>query len=119
MLWCVVWYLTCFFFFFFFLMIRRPPRSTLFPYTTLFRPSALPRCAGEGDTRFSPRSDPDAARARDRAPRLGGTHGRPDRSAVGAEQAHRPPPSPERLRHARLLLARRGRGQGEQAEPAV
>src|SRR6266478_8735335 len=26
------------FFFFFFLMIRRPPRSTLFPYTTLFRP---------------------------------------------------------------------------------
>src|SRR5205809_6950799 len=33
--------LFCFFcyllFFFFFLMIRRPPRSTLFPYTTLFR----------------------------------------------------------------------------------
>src|SRR5258707_13676791 len=29
-------------FFFFFLMIRRPPRSTLFPYTTLFRsPSHL------------------------------------------------------------------------------
>src|SRR5256885_14403477 len=30
-------YLLSFFFFFFFLMIRRPPRSTLFPYTTLFR----------------------------------------------------------------------------------
>src|SRR5256884_6595047 len=35
--------------FFFFLMIRRPPRSTLFPYTTLFRSrndciSALPAC---------------------------------------------------------------------------
>src|ERR1051326_9010981 len=30
---CVVCY------FFFFLMIRRPPRSTLFPYTTLFRSS--------------------------------------------------------------------------------
>src|SRR2546430_5603830 len=30
-------------FFFFFLMIRRPPRSTLFPYTTLFRSDrALP-----------------------------------------------------------------------------
>src|SRR3712207_4034331 len=28
--------LVCYFFFFF-LMIRRPPRSTLFPYTTLFR----------------------------------------------------------------------------------
>src|SRR3712207_9131829 len=28
-------------FLFFFLMIRRPPRSTLFPYTTLFRSSAV------------------------------------------------------------------------------
>src|SRR5947208_5243145 len=28
---------SCYFYFFFFLMIRRPPRSTLFPYTTLFR----------------------------------------------------------------------------------
>src|SRR2546430_15487550 len=33
------------FFFFFFLMIRRPPRSTLFPYTTLFR--SLLRQAGD------------------------------------------------------------------------
>src|SRR5215475_15309081 len=35
----------CFFFvfFFFFLMIRRPPRSTLFPYTTLFRSIVYPR----------------------------------------------------------------------------
>src|SRR5215510_5944532 len=31
-----------FFFFFFFLMIRRPPRSTLFPYTTLFRSTNAP-----------------------------------------------------------------------------
>src|SRR2546430_8967164 len=29
--------LSTFYLFFFFLMIRRPPRSTLFPYTTLFR----------------------------------------------------------------------------------
>src|SRR5262249_62048973 len=37
-------FLSSFFFlpFFFFLMIRRPPRSTLFPYTTLFRSFALP-----------------------------------------------------------------------------
>src|SRR2546430_5126759 len=28
---------TCVYILFFFLMIRRPPRSTLFPYTTLFR----------------------------------------------------------------------------------
>src|SRR5438874_6415598 len=36
----VCWRVTCFVYgrcFFFFLMIRRPPRSTLFPYTTLFR----------------------------------------------------------------------------------
>src|SRR6266496_5347084 len=34
-------------FFFFFLMIRRPPRSTLFPYTTLFRsPPRAPRGPG-------------------------------------------------------------------------
>src|SRR3712207_9518742 len=33
----------CYFsFMFFFLMIRRPPRSTLFPYTTLFRSPELP-----------------------------------------------------------------------------
>src|SRR5687768_18159739 len=32
------------FFFFFFLMIRRPPRSTLFPYTTLFRSPSPTRC---------------------------------------------------------------------------
>src|SRR2546426_8149210 len=31
---------SCSFLFFFFLMIRRPPRSTLFPYTTLFRSRA-------------------------------------------------------------------------------
>src|SRR2546430_15376050 len=31
------YFVSLFFFFFFFLMIRRPPRSTLFPYTTLFR----------------------------------------------------------------------------------
>src|SRR2546429_6350590 len=35
---------------FFFLMIRRPPRSTLFPYTTLFR-SQLPDSHSQGDLR--------------------------------------------------------------------
>src|SRR5256712_8868937 len=34
-------HLLSFYFFFFFLMIRRPPRSTLFPYTTLFRSPTL------------------------------------------------------------------------------
>src|SRR3712207_7566667 len=33
--------------FFFFLMIRRPPRSTLFPYTTLFRSSGSTKTPGK------------------------------------------------------------------------
>src|SRR5437667_12316266 len=35
-----------YFFLFFFLMIRRPPRSTLFPYTTLFRSRSAFRLPG-------------------------------------------------------------------------
>src|ERR1022692_5231614 len=37
----------CVLFFFFFLMIRRPPRSTLFPYTTLFRSEEAPKRLSE------------------------------------------------------------------------
>src|SRR5436853_7591924 len=54
---CCFFFLNFLSFFFFFLMIRRPPRSTLFPYTTLFRscsrqrqplaePLPFPRSAG-------------------------------------------------------------------------
>src|SRR3712207_7713842 len=42
---------------FFFLMIRRPPRSTLFPYTTLFRSTAPARRAVAGPR--SPHHRPD------------------------------------------------------------
>src|SRR5438034_6839815 len=41
---CSLYFISSFsylFFFFFFLMIRPPPRSTLFPYTTLFRSIVL------------------------------------------------------------------------------
>src|SRR6266571_2724860 len=58
------------FFIFFFLMIRRPPRSTLFPYTTLFRscPDSIPR--GSAAVRNS-----DDARRRDRkSTRLNSSH---------------------------------------------
>src|SRR5215216_862269 len=45
-------------FFFFFLMIRRPPRSTLFPYTTLFRSLLAveggPPLLGQGDVGADP-----------------------------------------------------------------
>src|SRR2546429_9099108 len=68
---------------FFFLMIRRPPRSTLFPYTTLFRSllrlieqleQALPR----GDPLLQGAGHPDqfAQRLRDRkSTRLNSSHG--------------------------------------------
>src|SRR3712207_7003581 len=48
--------------FFFFLMIRRPPRSTLFPYTTLFRSAA-----GRSSRRASPAGAPDRRRQREAA----------------------------------------------------
>src|SRR5438034_6619800 len=44
-------------FFFFFLMIRRPPRSTLFPYTTLFR-------SGPDRGRRGPAAGPSSRRSR-------------------------------------------------------
>src|SRR2546429_5783446 len=61
------------FFYFFFLMIRRPPRSTLFPYTTLFR-SLLGRHAQRGDR--EPSQVHGARRGRDRkSTRLNSSHG--------------------------------------------
>src|SRR3712207_7064099 len=50
---------------FFFLMIRRPPRSTLFPYTTLFRshePTRLAAALVPADRVTQPPLPPDAAR---------------------------------------------------------
>src|ERR1035438_6987655 len=51
--------------FLFFLMIRRPPRSTLFPYTTLFRSHPSPA----GPCRRRARGGPHVARRRDRSSR--------------------------------------------------
>src|SRR6266702_236061 len=62
---------------FFFLMIRRPPRSTLFPYTTLFR-SLRPRA----QTAAPASSDPRADRAR-AAPRR-----RRDRKSTRLNPSH-------------------------------
>src|SRR2546425_11731841 len=72
-------------------MIRRPPRSTLFPYTTLFRSLAGRREPGIGGER---RERPDS----------------PQRPRPLPEPARRVPPRAER--HARFLRgdARRGRG---------
>src|SRR5256885_17272349 len=43
MFYCICSIAPVIFVIFFFLMIRRPPRSTLFPYTTLFRSEPVPR----------------------------------------------------------------------------
>src|SRR5256885_3880871 len=53
--------------FFFFLMIRRPPRSTLFPYTTLFRSSAG-RARGRADGGPTRPRPPPGHRRRHRRP---------------------------------------------------
>src|SRR5260370_6660532 len=58
----------------FFLMIRRPPRSTLFPYTTLFRSPAPDRSAA-GRRRPRSRPRPRTAASRDRkSTRLNSSH---------------------------------------------
>src|SRR5580698_11080666 len=61
-----IFFFPIFFFFFFFLMIRRPPRSTLFPYTTLCRSRArdprscpAPRRCPPGRDRSSLSEPPD------------------------------------------------------------
>src|SRR5258705_6908286 len=58
--------------FFFFLMIRRPPRSTLFPYTTLFRShepgTSLPRSRALERRRAGLRAPPRAPPQRPVAP---------------------------------------------------
>src|ERR1041385_6238072 len=57
---------------FFFLMIRRPPRSTLFPYTTLFRslPERARAAAGPRRHRHADRADQDR-----KSTRLNSSHG--------------------------------------------
>src|SRR2546422_1281944 len=66
---------------FFFLMIRRPPRSTLFPYTTLFRSGASPAArrtasANESRTGACAASGAAPSAARDRkSTRLNSSHG--------------------------------------------
>src|SRR5690349_24023411 len=59
--------------FFFFLMIRRPPRSTLFPYTTLFRSTGAAQEDELGERAGKPGQD--AAHRQDRkSTRLNSSH---------------------------------------------
>src|SRR5215217_2404126 len=65
----------------FFLMIRRPPRSTLFPYTTLFRSRRGRRPAQSSPAAARPR------RARARRARAGAAR-RPDRKSTRLNSSH-------------------------------
>src|SRR6266581_8603069 len=68
MLFFLLFFFFFFLFLFFFLMIRRPPRSTLFPYTTLFRST-------RGTTRRSRPAPPCPFHRRDRkSTRLNSSH---------------------------------------------
>src|SRR5689334_23698037 len=71
--------------FFFFLMIRRPPRSTLFPYTTLFR-SVEPATSGFGDRRSGQLSYTPRRSARPAAGRAGAEASGPRRTSVRSEE---------------------------------
>src|SRR2546429_3865596 len=106
---------------FFFLMIRRPPRSTLFPYTTLFRscevPGWLPGPGGSaardrGDAR---RSGPEAEHAGARAhPGVVHAHAR----AVAERQAGKDLERPRHGFHRELRTAILPRGM-DTATPAT
>src|SRR6267154_1241906 len=66
----------------FFLMIRRPPRSTLFPYTTLFR-SQRRRRRARPDAAGRSVEDRRQGRLPDRPPSAGAGGGAPDRGSPG------------------------------------
>src|SRR2546421_4756323 len=67
------------FIFFFFLMIRRPPRSTLFPYTTLFRSAC--------ELRWCPPSSPPPPLGRRGGPPRS-SRPRPDRKSTRLNSSH-------------------------------
>src|SRR5450432_3404877 len=63
-------YLGGLFLLFFFLMIRRPPRSTLFPYTTLFRSVIDPLALAFSSMKTRPASSLDGARSEEHTSEL-------------------------------------------------
>src|SRR3712207_8496494 len=77
--------------FFFFLMIRRPPRSTLFPYTTLFRSKdALQKLGGTIDEARMIQLNAEAERTKDysRAASLYFGHAPGDRKSTRLNSSH-------------------------------
>src|SRR6266567_7400679 len=89
----------------FFLMIRRPPRSTLFPYTTLFR---SPAAAAAARQRGAPSGD-GAARGRAQRAATAAGHG-----GDGGAAAVRDLPDPVRNHERPAPRSRRGSGGARQ-----
>src|SRR5256885_12975942 len=95
--------------YFFFLMIRRPPRSTLFPYTTLFRSCFVSAyvCLREHGVRPQAAQN---AQARDRPPGQGGgraaaARGLPEPQAQGTLRRPAPDRKSTRLNSSHLVIS--------------
>src|SRR2546430_5113591 len=67
-------------------MIRRPPRSTLFPYTTLFRSGQLQRLQALADGRFNSPPGKDTRGGRERRKGKNGAY----RDSANLLRSHRP-----------------------------
>src|SRR5215211_3021372 len=115
---------------FFFLMRRRPPRSTLFPYTTLFRSRrrrrsrrSRPARAPRGRPRASPRAQRGGRRRRrrQRGRRAGRRARRAPRQPPPPRRSARPPPSRGRCRYvhpsSRTLPGQHPRPDGVACHP--
>src|SRR3712207_7813856 len=92
-------------FFFFFLMIRRPPRSTLFPYTTLFRSEPL-----AGVVRARQRAGAEQHRCAQRCcpvPISSGADGHLQRACTGRSEEHTSELQSRQYLVCRLLLEKK------------
>src|SRR3712207_3808103 len=99
---------------FFFLMIRRPPRSTLFPYTTLFRSLVGRGHPGDGGVGRPPGAEPDELHAAQRGHRrpLRRAAGRPDRALprrLGRSEEHTSELQSRQYLVCRLLLEKKNK----------
>src|SRR3712207_8171434 len=87
----------------FFLMIRRPPRSTLFPYTTLFRSSYVRTCSNLSRPR------PDWTKRVGFCALIGGTPARLPRSSAGRSEEHTSELQSRQYLGCRLLLEKKNK----------
>src|SRR3712207_9293535 len=94
---------------FFFLMIRRPPRSTLFPYTTLFRSTGLPLVGQPGDLGAGRGVDDEAPAAVDPVQQRRPGVGCEPTDLVGRSEEHTSELQSRQYLVCRLLLEKKNR----------